>query len=52
MIQIAIGERTNRLLKQALRDTKVNLQDLMIEGWPAEISDFQASEVQKDSAGQ
>ena len=52
MIQIVIGGRSNRLRKQALRDPKVTLQDLLLEGRRAEISDFQAADIEKGSTGQ
>ena len=52
MIQIVVGGRSNRLRKQALRDPKVTLQDLLLEGRRAEISDFQAADIQKGSTGQ
>ena len=52
MIPIVIGGCSNRLCKQALRDPKVTLQDLLLEGWHAEISNLQATDIEKGSTCQ
>ena len=52
MMQIVVGGRSSRLRKQALRDPKITLKDLLLEGRRAEMSEFQASEIEKDSAQQ
>ena len=52
MIQIVIGGRSSRLRKQALRDPKIMLKELLLEGRRAEMSEFQASEIEKDSVQQ
>ena len=41
MLQIVIGGRSSRLRKQALRDPKITLKDLLLEGRRAEMSEFQ-----------
>ena len=43
MVQIVIGGCSSRLRKQALRDPKMTLKDLFLEGRCEELSEFQAS---------
>ena len=47
MLQIVIGGSSTRLRKMALRDPKLTLNDLLLEGRRAEMSAYQAAEMEK-----
>ena len=47
MLQIVTGGSSTRLRKMALRDPKLTLKDLLLEGRRAEMSTYQAAEMEK-----
>ena len=47
MLQIVTGGSSTRLRKMALRDPKLTLNELLLEGRRAEMSTYQAAEIEK-----
>ena len=52
MVQIVIGGKSSRLRKQALRDPKYSLKDLMLNARREETSKVQAAEIEGNLDGQ
>ena len=52
MVQIVIGRKSSRVRKQALRDPKYSLKDLMLDARREETSKVQAAEIEGNLDGQ
>jgi hypothetical protein len=52
MLQIVLKESSSRLRKQALRDLKMTLKDLLITGRQLKMSSFQAADIEQKQSEQ